>query len=143
MNSCACPYQVFPHSHKYEFLTITLKHGSLYEFEFRRSENIQMYCSKSSLCLYNARINYFHLNRTNFPKELMAYPDFEFTEPKHSYIWSNEMLLYIQSYATKFNVEPCIKFRHEVIRIRPLGTGRFTKWEVMHIIFCNNSINYF
>lgn len=69
----------------------------------------------------------------------MAYPDFEFTEPNHSYIWSSEMLRYIQSYAAKFNVEPSIKFRHEVVRIRPLGMRSLTKWEVgVRINLSNN-----
>lgn len=59
----------------------------------------------------------------------MGFPDYDFTGPQHSYVQASEVLDFIKVYAQKFQVDRHIKFRHEIIRIRPKGT--IPKWEVM------------
>lgn len=49
-----------------------------------------------------------------------------------SYIGSQEVLGYIKEYAQRFNVDQQIKFRHYVIRVRPVQDS---KWEVCFTVF--------
>lgn len=65
---------------------------------------------------------------TNLPIELMCYPNEPFREQKESFVSSNEVLLYYQSYAEKYNLHKFIKFEHCVIRVRPLSNNT---WEVI------------
>lgn len=60
----------------------------------------------------------------------MGFPDYDFTGPDHSYVWANEVLEFIRVYAKKFQVDKHIKFRHEIVRIRPRET--LSKWEVIY-----------
>ncbi|XP_067633170.1 senecionine N-oxygenase-like [Eurosta solidaginis] len=65
--------------------------------------------------------------RTNSPKEMMAYPDFDYPKNiKQSFISHHEVLKYHQAYAKHFDLTPHIKLEHEVIRIRPYNG----LWEV-------------
>lgn len=61
----------------------------------------------------------------------MGFPDYDFVGPKNSYVSSNEVLDFIQTYAQKFKVIEQIKLRHEIVRIRPTGTT--SGWEVIFL----------
>lgn len=65
---------------------------------------------------------------TNLPKEIMHYPDFPFSEQDKSYLSSQEVLEYFQSYADTFNLKSYIKFEYHVQRVRPLLDD---SWEVI------------
>ncbi|XP_037949841.1 senecionine N-oxygenase-like [Teleopsis dalmanni] len=66
--------------------------------------------------------------RTNLPKEVMGFADYDFPESvKESYITCGEVLTFLQSYAKHFNLGSHIKLRHEIIRVRP----RRDIWEVL------------
>lgn len=64
----------------------------------------------------------------------MGFPDYDFTGPQHSYVYSNEVLDFIRVYAQKFQVDRHIRLRHEIVRIQPREMT--SKWEVkIEIIF--------
>lgn len=65
---------------------------------------------------------------TNLPKEIMGYPDFPIPEQEKSYIPSADMLAFLKLYAEKFNINDVIKFRTQVVRVRPIDDD---KWEVI------------
>lgn len=67
-------------------------------------------------------------NSTNLPKEIMGYPDFPIPEQEKSYIPAADMLDFLDQYAEHFNVKPCIRFQHYVIRVRPVGASG---WELI------------
>lgn len=58
----------------------------------------------------------------------MGYPDFPIPEQDKSYIPAADMLAFLDLYATRFAVKPCIRFQHYVIRVRPLGESA---WELI------------
>lgn len=68
----------------------------------------------------------------------MGFPDYDFTGPKNSYVSAPEVLDFIQNYAQKFKVVERIKFRHEIVRIRPVGMT--SRWEIMVRDLGNDSI---
>lgn len=65
---------------------------------------------------------------TNVPKEVMGYIDFDVAVEGRSYLTANEVSVFLDQYVDHFGVEKDIKFRHEVIRVRPLNDDR---WEVI------------
>ncbi|XP_067627348.1 LOW QUALITY PROTEIN: senecionine N-oxygenase-like [Eurosta solidaginis] len=87
--------------------------------------------------------------RTNGPKEIMAYCDFDYPKNiKESFISAAEVLEYHQAYAKHFKLAPHIKLEHEVIRIRPYnglwevyvldkGSNQFHVKEFDFIFVCN------
>lgn len=86
---------------------------------------------------------------TNLPKEIMGYPDFPIPDHGKSYIPSGDMLAFLKLYAKEFNVDEVIKFRHQVIRVRPIdekweivvrdlnGDGRVSIYQFDAVIVCN------
>lgn len=64
--------------------------------------------------------------RTNIPKEIMSYPDFPNTLSEKSYVSSQEILQYLNTYADHYELRKHIKFEHHVLRVRPLASN---KWE--------------
>lgn len=58
----------------------------------------------------------------------MGYPDFPIPKQEKSYIPAEDMLAFLDLYATTFKVKECIRFQHYVIRLRPLGP---TQWEII------------
>lgn len=69
--------------------------------------------------------------RTNLPKELMAFPDFPFSEDLPSYIGHKDVLQYLDNYADHFGLKQFIRFETEVARVHPVpnGNGSVT-WSV-------------
>lgn len=65
---------------------------------------------------------------TNVPKEAMAFSDFPFEDYGKSYLTQKEVFKYFQSYADAFKLRLHIKFKHQVIRARPLIND---KWEII------------
>lgn len=58
----------------------------------------------------------------------MGFHDFPMPSTlRKSYIGSQKVLNYLEAYANHFNVVEHIKFRHHVIRVRPVQES---KWEV-------------
>lgn len=86
---------------------------------------------------------------TNLPKEIMGYPDFPIPEQERSYIPSGDILAFLKLYSKEFNVDEVIRFRHQVIRVRPIderweiivrdlnGDGRVNFYEFDAVIVCN------
>ncbi len=66
--------------------------------------------------------------KTNIPKEVMCYPDFPFTDQDASFLPSNEILEYLNSYADKFDIRKLINFEHHVVRVLPQRDGT---WEII------------
>lgn len=66
---------------------------------------------------------------TNLPIELMCYPNEPFPAQEKSFVSSQEVLQYYQSYAAKYNLLDLIKLQHHVIRIRPINDG--VEWEII------------
>lgn len=64
---------------------------------------------------------------TNGPIEVMCYPDNPFPEQKRSFVPSEEIRKYYQSFADKYDLRKFINFRHQVVNIRPVGE----EWEVI------------
>lgn len=60
---------------------------------------------------------------TNLPKELMTFPDLPFHELDESYVGSEEILKYINTYVDKFAIRNLIKFEHHVEKVSPRGSG--------------------
>lgn len=68
----------------------------------------------------------------------MGFSDYPMpTTLRKSYIGSQKVLNYLEAYANHFNVVECIKFRHNVIRVRPVQD---TKWEVCEYTKCCGKI---
>lgn len=66
--------------------------------------------------------------RTNSPKEIMLYDDFEFAKNSKSFVKREDVLEFLNQYADNFNVREKVKFRHHVIRVLPT---KDSKWEVI------------
>ena len=60
-------------------------------------------------------------HRTNLPKELMDFPDVPFKEELPSFIGHEEMLEYLQDFATKFNLYKDIQFHTHVEKVEPVA----------------------
>lgn len=73
---------------------------------------------------------------TNFPKEVMGYPDFPIPDQENSFISQADVLNFLDLYADHFDVKHHIKFLHHVIRVRPIED---TKWEVIVQDLPNNT----
>lgn len=65
---------------------------------------------------------------TNLPIELMCYPNEPFPENDESFVSSEVVLKYYESFADKYNLRDYIKFEHNVVRVRPLADNT---WEVI------------
>lgn len=65
---------------------------------------------------------------TNLPIELMCYPNEPFPENETSFVSSDVILSYYESYADKHNLRDYIRFGHHVVRVRPLAND---SWEVI------------
>ncbi|XP_046997197.1 senecionine N-oxygenase-like [Schistocerca americana] len=63
---------------------------------------------------------------TNLPKQLMTFPDFPFHDVDDSYVRSEEILKYINSFADKFGIRKLIKFQQHVEKVSPRGS----RWAV-------------
>ena len=65
--------------------------------------------------------------RTNLPKQIMAFPDFPFSENLPSFPYHSDVLHYLQRYAEHHNLSRLIKFRTLVEKVVPvkrdLGCG--------------------
>lgn len=60
----------------------------------------------------------------------MGFPDFPFPNKGRSFVTNEEVLAFFESYAKQFNLRDVIKFRHCVIRVRPIEENR---WEVQQM----------
>lgn len=62
----------------------------------------------------------------------MGYPDFMYSQDiSNSYISSEEVLHFLNTYADHFDLRSSIKLQHEVIRIRPTNNAKDApNWEV-------------
>ncbi|XP_045459986.1 flavin-containing monooxygenase FMO GS-OX-like 4 isoform X2 [Harmonia axyridis] len=70
---------------------------------------------------------YKHL-RTNLPKELMLFDDFQYPEGlKESFISQNEVLQYLNNYADKMNLRKYIRFLTQVTYVQPIDDN---KWDI-------------
>lgn len=65
---------------------------------------------------------------TNLPIELMCYPNEPFPENKISFVSSDYVLSYYESFADKYNLRDYIKFEYQVLRVKPSSDD---KWEVI------------
>lgn len=64
----------------------------------------------------------------------MGFPDLLIPDDEESYIPSENVLKFLNFYATKFQLQKFIKFEHYVIRVKPKGESQ---WEV-----CDNILIY-
>ncbi|XP_033155872.1 senecionine N-oxygenase [Drosophila mauritiana] len=76
--------------------------------------------------------------RTNLPKEVMGFPDFEIGENKASYVRSDEICDFLNQYADHFDLKKHIKFNSYVIRV----LQRKTKWQVLFKDLATNKIEF-
>lgn len=60
----------------------------------------------------------------------MGFPDIPMPDQEESYIPSEDVVAFLNSYAAKFHINDHIKFEHNVIRIKPKGDWA---WEVRSI----------
>lgn len=66
--------------------------------------------------------------RTNLPKEVMGYPDFQIDETRpESYVPAPVIEQFLIDYASKYQLQRHIKFLHYVVRITPRRNGQ---WQV-------------
>lgn len=65
---------------------------------------------------------------TNLPIELMSYPNEPFPENDKSFVSSEVVLSYYESFADKYNLRDYIKFEHNVLRVNPLSDN---SWELI------------
>ena len=57
---------------------------------------------------------------TNLPKECMAFPDYPFPSSENSYLHHTQVRQYLENYSNHFNLQKCIKFRTEVLHVKPI-----------------------
>lgn len=73
--------------------------------------------------------NYMYKDlRTNVPKEIMRFLDYDVAVKNKSFLDTDEVLAYLQSYANHFNIPALVQFKHQVIRV--LST-KDKRWEVL------------
>lgn len=73
--------------------------------------------------------NYMYKDlRTNVPKEIMRYLDYDVPVRNKSFLNTEEVLAYLKSYATHFNIADLVQFKHQVIRVLPT---KDKLWEVL------------
>jgi dimethylaniline monooxygenase (N-oxide forming) len=65
---------------------------------------------------------------TNLPIEMMCYPNEPFPENEISFVSSEVILNYYESFADKYNLRDYIKFETHVVRVHPLADD---SWEVI------------
>lgn len=58
----------------------------------------------------------------------MGYPDYPIPEQESSYVAGTDIHNYLKTFADDFKVREHIRFRHHVIRVRPIES---TRWEVI------------
>lgn len=68
---------------------------------------------------------------TNLPIELMCYPNEPFPKNEASFVSSDVVLSYYESFAAKYQLHVHIKFQHQVIQVRPLSKDSLEGWEVI------------
>lgn len=68
----------------------------------------------------------------------MEYPNHPYPKDTLPYPPHADVLKYIHSYADRFDLEKLIKFRRQVIRIRPIENN---KWEIIVKDLVNNKID--
>lgn len=73
---------------------------------------------------------------TNLPVEVMSYPDEDFPQSDVSFVTSEVVLQYYESYARKYKLYDNIKFEHHVVRVRPTANGA---WEVIAKNLCTGT----
>lgn len=71
--------------------------------------------------------------KTNLPKQLMSFADFEFEAAKESYSTGEEMFKFLQSYDEKFNLSEFILFEHKVCLVSPLKDDQWAV-KVMNLV---------
>lgn len=68
---------------------------------------------------------------TNLPIEMMCYPNEPFPENENSFVSSNVVCRYYESFADKYKLRDHIKFQHQVIQVRPQSTDSLEGWRVI------------
>ncbi len=58
--------------------------------------------------------------RTNFPKEIMCFPDFPFDVELPSFPRHSDVLSYLHQYADRYNLHRFIQFNHSVESVAPV-----------------------
>ncbi|KAH8402270.1 hypothetical protein KR009_010889, partial [Drosophila setifemur] len=76
--------------------------------------------------------------RTNLPKEVMGFPDFEIGSNERSYVRSDEICDFLNEYADHFELKKHIKFNSYVIRV----TQKMNKWQVLVKDVITNKIEF-
>uniref|UniRef100_A0A1B0B9Z9 Flavin-containing monooxygenase n=1 Tax=Glossina palpalis gambiensis TaxID=67801 RepID=A0A1B0B9Z9_9MUSC len=65
--------------------------------------------------------------RTNLPKEVMGYPDYQIQASDISYVPSEIVRNFLEQFTNKYQLRDCIKFLHYVVNIIP----KRDKWQVI------------
>lgn len=65
--------------------------------------------------------------RTNLPKEVMLFPDFPFSSHLPSFISHYDVLDYLKSYATHYELNQFIRFGTMVEQVKPVPCGAPTE----------------
>lgn len=66
--------------------------------------------------------------KTNLPKEVMGYPDYQMPAQNISYLRAEEMLEFLENYTDHFKIRDKIQFEHLVVNVRPFGEKQ---WKVI------------
>jgi len=110
---------------------VTIKHGIDFGCKvtaFEQTENVGGLWNYTDKVGVDVHTSMYRDLETNLPIELMAYPDEPFPVNENSFVPSNTVLEYYQSYADKYKLREAIMFNQQVIRVRPLQDD---SWEVM------------
>ncbi|BFG05462.1 senecionine N-oxygenase [Drosophila madeirensis] len=76
--------------------------------------------------------------RTNLPKEVMGFPDFEIPKNEVSYVRSDEICDFLNQYADHFRLKQYIRFNSYVIRV----LHKNKKWQVLVKDLLTNQIEF-
>ncbi|XP_014663143.1 PREDICTED: flavin-containing monooxygenase FMO GS-OX-like 2 [Priapulus caudatus] len=79
---------------------------------------------------FNIHSSMYKYLRTNFPKELMGYPDTDFNPDLPSYASHWDVKDYLDDYAQKYDVLDHVQFSTVVTKVVPVGNTANAKWEV-------------
>ncbi|XP_060066421.1 uncharacterized protein LOC132546720 [Ylistrum balloti] len=79
--------------------------------------------------------------KTNLPKEVMAFPDFPFRKDLPSFVRHEDMLEYLESYATSFDLLKYIKFSTTVNSVNPLKSPDKVTWQVTYKDLVNSDVS--
>ncbi|EGD72684.1 hypothetical protein PTSG_12173 [Salpingoeca rosetta] len=64
---------------------------------------------------------------TNLPKQIMAFPEFEFTQGKETFVHHTDVQAYLEAFAAHYGINAITRFRTQVVRVAHTSNSKGSK----------------